>query len=103
MIQQEHRKALVGRAIIVHSCGFDSIPSDLGAFLAVKHLREKVGADVKTGKVRSTFKVKDTPSGGTFATMMDLLDSPMAVVRELSSNPYILSPRAWSFCQSDRG
>ena len=106
MIQSEHRKALVGvrvirnasadrqRAIIVHSCGFDSIPSDLGAFLAVKYLREKVGAEVKVGKVRSSFKVKDTMSGGTFASALDLLEMPRNVLSELSSNPYILSPRA---------
>jgi len=92
MIQSEHRKALVGRAIIVHSCGFDSIPSDLGAFLAVKYLREKVGAEVKVGKVRSSFKVKDTMSGGTFASALDLLEMPRNVLSELSSNPYILSP-----------
>ena len=80
----------------MHSCGFDSVPSDLGAFLAVKHLREKVGEDVKVGKVRASFKAMDTVSGGTFASALDLLDMPRAVLSELSSNAYILSPRASS-------
>jgi short subunit dehydrogenase-like uncharacterized protein len=48
-------------ARIVHCCGFDSIPHDLGAYFTVKHLPEGVPLEVN-GYVRSNASF----SGGTF-------------------------------------
>src|SRR6476646_507248 len=58
----EHRaEAERGGARIVHCCGFDSIPHDLGAYFTVKQLPEGVPLTVN-GYVRSNAEF----SGGTF-------------------------------------
>ena len=38
-----HQKAVESGAIILHQCGYDSVPSDLTAFLASKAMRERHG------------------------------------------------------------
>ncbi|MFJ8933706.1 saccharopine dehydrogenase family protein [Streptomyces sp. NPDC102364] len=53
-------------ARIVHACGFDSIPHDLGAYYTVKQLPEGVPLRVD-GFVRSNA----TLSGGTFASALN--------------------------------
>jgi short subunit dehydrogenase-like uncharacterized protein len=41
MIKKYHDKAAANRAKIVHMCGFDSIPSDLGAHLVATTIEKK--------------------------------------------------------------
>jgi short subunit dehydrogenase-like uncharacterized protein len=60
-----HARAVETGARIVHACGFDSIPHDLGAFFTVKQLPEGVPITVD-GYVRASA----TFSGGTFTTAM---------------------------------
>lgn len=56
-----HRRAIETGARIVHSCGFDSVPPDLGAWWTLRHLPS--GAPVQmTGYVRARGGV----SAGTF-------------------------------------
>lgn len=40
-IKEYHDKAVDNRVKIVHMCGFDSIPSDLGAYLVVTSIQKK--------------------------------------------------------------
>jgi len=58
---QHHAEAERSGARIVHCCGFDSIPHDLGAYFTVKQLPEGVPLTVN-GYVRSNASF----SGGTF-------------------------------------
>ena len=58
---QHHAEAESSGARIVHCCGFDSIPHDLGAYFTVKQLPEGVPLTVN-GHVRSNASF----SGGTF-------------------------------------
>jgi short subunit dehydrogenase-like uncharacterized protein len=44
MIDAHHATAVRTGARIVHSCGFDSVPADLGAFMVARHLQEALGA-----------------------------------------------------------
>jgi short subunit dehydrogenase-like uncharacterized protein len=80
-------------ARIVHSCGFDSIPSDLGVLL----LHEAVRAD-GAGELGDTTMVVKTLrggfSGGTLASMKDGLDEVRrdGGARRLMGDPYALSP-----------
>ena len=62
---KHHRRAVETGARIVHACGFDSIPHDLGALFTVQHLPEGVALRVR-GMVRSNA----TLSGGTFASAL---------------------------------
>jgi short subunit dehydrogenase-like uncharacterized protein len=80
-------------ARIVHSCGFDSIPSDLG----VQLLHEAVTAD-GAGQLEDTTLVvramKGGPSGGTIATMKGTIEDARGSheLARLLADPYALSP-----------
>jgi short subunit dehydrogenase-like uncharacterized protein len=58
-----HEKAQASGARLVHCCGFDSIPHDLGVYFTVKHLPEGVPLTVD-GYVRTGAEF----SGGTFSS-----------------------------------
>ena len=67
MIERYHDKAKETGARIVHSCGFDSVPFDLGVFMLQQRAKAANGkpfARVR-GRVR---KMKGTFSGGTAAS-----------------------------------
>jgi short subunit dehydrogenase-like uncharacterized protein len=61
-----HEQAQRSGARIVHCCGFDSIPHDLGAYFTVKHLPEGVPLKVQ-GYVRTGAEF----SGGTFSSAIN--------------------------------
>lgn len=42
MIDQHHEAATAGGVKIVHCCGYDSIPSDLGTLLVVDYITNKL-------------------------------------------------------------
>ncbi len=88
-----HKLAIETGARIVHSTGFDSVPSDLGVLL----LHERVTADGE-GTLEDTAlvltKMKGGVSGGTIDSLRTMLDAVKAD-RELvkvMADPYSLSP-----------
>ena len=87
-IDRFHAKAQETGARIVHCCGFDSIPSDLGVFVLYQEAGEL--ADV-TFVVRGA---KGGPSGGTLESMKGMIDEAKAdsKARRLMGDPYALSP-----------
>ncbi len=80
-------------ARVVHSCGFDSIPSDLGVLL----LHEAVTAE-GTGQLEDTTLVvramKGGVSGGTVASLTGAIDDARSdrELARLLADPYVLSP-----------
>ena len=68
MYLAHHETALGSGARIVHSCGFDSIPYDLGALFTVEHLPEGVPLRL-SGFVRAS----GTFSGGTYHSAIGIL------------------------------
>ena len=80
-------------ARIVFSCGFDSIPFDLGVYFLQQAAREKFGAALPRvkGRVR---KMKGTFSGGTAASLKATLAAAKAnpEVYQLLGNPFALTP-----------
>ena len=62
MIEKHHEAAAAKGVRIIPSCGFDSIPSDLGSFFGIR----KLGAPVK--RVESFHSFKGGASGGTLET-----------------------------------
>jgi short subunit dehydrogenase-like uncharacterized protein len=79
-------------ARIVHSCGYDSIPSDLAVLL----LHEQAAADGAGGlrDVRLTATVRGGVSGGTIASMRGQVDAMRRdrTTHELVRDPFSLSP-----------
>jgi short subunit dehydrogenase-like uncharacterized protein len=59
-------------ALIVHSCGYDSIPSDLGAYLAATAMKERYGCDCASIELVAQPGVGGV-SGGTLHTGLALI------------------------------
>jgi short subunit dehydrogenase-like uncharacterized protein len=59
---------------IVPACGFDSVPSDLGALLMMRELRDTLNAS--SGEVRAYFQFRGGLNGGTVASLLNMLDMP---------------------------
>ena len=66
MYLEHHDQAVASGARIVHACGFDSIPHDLGAWFTVKQL-----GSTDPIKLRGVVRAGAQPSGGTFHSAMD--------------------------------
>ncbi|TCO20511.1 short subunit dehydrogenase-like uncharacterized protein [Kribbella steppae] len=66
-----HERAVETGARIIHACGFDSIPYDLGVQFTVEQLPERVPIQVD-GLIRGGGR----PSGGTFHTAITALSRP---------------------------
>jgi short subunit dehydrogenase-like uncharacterized protein len=92
-IDGHHGRAVATGARIVHSCGFDSVPSDLSALLAARALNDDdAGAlDWATLVLRSA---SGGVSGGTIATVRDQLDQvgDDPARGRVVADPYALSP-----------
>lgn len=76
MYLRYHATAQRTGARLVHACGFDSIPYDLGVLVAVQQLPEGVPITVK-GYVRAVAMF----SGGTFDTALTAASRPLQNVR----------------------
>jgi short subunit dehydrogenase-like uncharacterized protein len=91
MIDTHHARAVETGARIVPSCGFDSIPSDLGVFLLHEHLAARGG---RLAKAHSrVLRMKGATSGGTIASVLDTaerMNEP--AVRRVLEDPYALNP-----------
>jgi short subunit dehydrogenase-like uncharacterized protein len=80
-------------ARIVHTCGFDSIPSDLGVLLLHRHaLQTGAGELLETTLVVTA--IRGGVSGGTIDSMRSQLDEAKAdkASRRIMLDPYCLSP-----------
>jgi short subunit dehydrogenase-like uncharacterized protein len=103
MINKYQSAAEKSGARIVFSCGFDSIPFDLGVYFLQQHAQQKFGHTFSTvkGRVRA---MKGTFSGGTAyslkATMAAAKKDP-AVMQALL-NPFALTP-GFSGVEQPRG
>jgi short subunit dehydrogenase-like uncharacterized protein len=92
-IDQYHKRAVDTGARIVHSCGFDSIPSDLSVFALYRRAQED-----QAGQLTDTNLVVRAMaggvSGGTVASMMEVMRTASAdpEARRLLNDPYTLSP-----------
>jgi short subunit dehydrogenase-like uncharacterized protein len=92
-IDLHHKQAIDTGARIVHSCGFDSIPSDLTVFALHRRAEhDQAGPLGDTNLVVRTFA--GGVSGGTVASMIELLRvaSSDPEARRLMNDPYTLTP-----------
>lgn len=93
MIEKHDEAAKASGARIIHSCGFDSIPPEMGVFFLQAEAVARFGKPLKDvkGRVRS---MKGTSSGGTVAsgkeTMKAAMSNPETMKRLLSS--FALTP-----------
>jgi len=94
MIDQHHETAKTNGTKIVHTCGFDSIPSDMGVYFVQKEAMARTGEPARQIKMRVR-AFKGGLSGGTYASLNNVL----VEAREDRSiyatllNPYGLNPK----------
>jgi short subunit dehydrogenase-like uncharacterized protein len=93
MIDAHETQAKSSGARIVFSCGFDSVPFDLGVFMLQSEFKQKFGhaAPRIRGRVR---KMKGTFSGGTAASLKATMAAAGSdpTVLDLLRNPFSLTP-----------
>lgn len=93
MIDAHEGAAKESGARIVFSCGFDSIPSDLGIFYLQKIAEEKTGATCRRvrGRVRA---MKGSFSGGTAASLQASMKAAKTdpEILKLAIDPFALTP-----------
>ena len=93
MIDAHQSDAEASGAMIVPTCGFDSIPSDLGTFFVQREARSRFGRPSSTvkGGVKG---FSGGASGGTIASMMAMMEeaSHDSEVTRILSDPYAINP-----------
>lgn len=93
MIDRHHARAVETGARIVHCCGFDSVPFDLGVLMVQNAMNERHGvrcAEIKTFAGEQSGGV----SGGTIASGLNLMEEAARDrdVRRILADPYALVP-----------
>ena len=84
LIEKHHKEAARKGIRIIPSCGFDSIPSDIGTFFAVKSTNKPIR------RVDSFHSWKGEASGGTIETMFSMGDLDLGKdIRD----PFLLNPK----------
>jgi short subunit dehydrogenase-like uncharacterized protein len=97
MLERYEDVAKVTGARIVHSCGFDSVPSDLGVYFLQQHAKQQFSETCSSIKMRVK-KMKGAASGGTVASMTNIF-------KEVASNPTLRKTLAnpYAICPADHG
>jgi short subunit dehydrogenase-like uncharacterized protein len=87
MIDAHHAQAAADGTRIVPCCGFDSVPSDLGAYLVAQEMRRRYGQPCAS--VKASFGLRGGINGGTLASVLDILGKGQI---EALSNAFLLNP-----------
>jgi len=92
MIDRYQDRAVETGARLVHACGFDSVPSDMGVWFLQREAQERFGEPC-TSVSMGVRAAKGGASGGTIASMMNMMEEVSAdpSLRTVLSNPYALA------------
>jgi len=83
LIEKHHKEASAKGIRIIPSCGFDSIPSDLGTFFAAKALSQPIK------RIESFHSYQGGASGGTLETMFSMGELDLG---DDLTDPFLLNP-----------
>ncbi len=87
LIDRYHAQAAADGTRIIPCCGFDSVPSDLGAYLVARYLQRAL--NVPCQQVNAYFQMAGGLNGGTLASASNLHDSTDAATL---ADPFLLNP-----------
>lgn len=92
MILAHTEAAIASGARIVHTCGFDSIPSDIGVYFMQQNMQQTHGVSAQHVKYR-TRAFKGGFSGGTVDSMMAMMEAAQTdpSIMETIADPYALN------------
>ena len=93
VIPQYQEAAEASGARIVHTCGFDSVPFDMGAWYVQQVMFERHGVYAQQVKGR-VGRNRGAASGGTIASILNMMDEAKKDpdVRRQVADPYVLYP-----------
>jgi short subunit dehydrogenase-like uncharacterized protein len=93
MVQRYEATARKSGARIVHCCGFDSIPSDMGVHFLQQQAMSRLGTPCSRIKMRVKV-MRGEFSGGTVASLMNVVKEAAAdpALRKELADPYSLCP-----------
>jgi short subunit dehydrogenase-like uncharacterized protein len=88
LIDRHHERAAEAGTRIVPACGFDSVPSDIGAYVVARYAQRELA--VESADVKAFFQASGGLNGGTLATLMQVARDPVqgAQLRD----PELLNP-----------
>ena len=93
MIDEHQERATQTGARIVHCCGFDSVPMDIGVWFLQEEARKRFGHYCQsiTLLVKAT---KGSASGGTVASLINLIEESRKdrAIAKILVHPYSLNP-----------
>ena len=94
IIDSFHEKAKSKKIKIVNSCGFDSIPSDMGVYFIQNEIKKVYKNYARSIKMRVA-GIRGGISGGTYGSINNLLKEAYAdkSVFKVLNNPYGLNPK----------
>jgi short subunit dehydrogenase-like uncharacterized protein len=101
-MQEENEEAAQGSgALIVHSCGFDSIPSDLGVHFLQEQVEAEFGHTCEQIEM-GVEAAKGGFSGGTVASLINVLREAQAdpSLRKKLADPFLLCPDGHGYTAS---
>ncbi len=103
MVLRYERAAEESGARIVHCCGFDSIPSDLGVHFLQEKAQAAFGTSATTVKM-GVKAIKGGMSGGTAASLLNVMKEASAdpLLRKELQNPYSTCPAEHGFSARQR-
>ena len=87
LIDRHHAQATQDGTRIVPCCGFDSVPSDLGAWLLTQTVAHRHGQPCVLAK--ASFSLRGGFNGGTLASALNLMDTGQDVAL---ADPFLLNP-----------
>jgi short subunit dehydrogenase-like uncharacterized protein len=87
LIDRHHEQAAHDGTRIIPGCGFDSVPSDLGAWLVAHALRRETGKPCAW--VKGSHSLRGGLNGGTLATAMNAFEGALS---QQLADPFLLNP-----------
>jgi len=92
MITKYDYVAAKNGAIIVPSCGFDSLPADILVMLANKTLKNAAGLHANMGRSVTAYRTQGGMSGGTLSTILTIIEEVPSHQLIEAMQDYALSP-----------
>ncbi len=87
LIDRHHAQAARDGTRIIPCCGFDSVPSDIGAWLVAEEVRRQHGEQCVS--VKACHSMRGGLNGGTLASALNLMESGQD---RLLADPFLLNP-----------
>ena len=94
LIDRFHEEAKSKKIKIINSCGFDSIPSDMGVYFIQNEIKKIYNNYAKSVKMRVA-GIRGGISGGTYSSINNLLKEAYRdkSIFKVLNNPYGLNPK----------